>query len=301
MDEWKRESHWGWGQCHCPCGHHSLTSSRLPYWQGWAGLQSPSSVSSVGAQGHVGLEVALNKLNPCQPAGEWVATLSQQHWDKHHCYRQLLPGQIKGNSWRAPVIYTNQQQFSEIVSDSTSPSPCFSSQDGHAIFSEDISPWKNFLLWASSHHIFRSFGPGSWCHLMLCLPSPLLLWLSGRVVCQPFPLRPVWQQNRQASQPQRLPTPLFLWPPAWRVSLTLPLSALPLLDKLTMCPPPHVMLNTKPGCTNIAHTFSIHILHLFSLFDSHTLIHAFTFLGDINTSSYIQNERSSSNSIEIGL
>lgn len=85
MDEWKRESHWGWGQCHCPCGHHSLTSSRLPYWQGWARLQSPSSVSSVGAQGHVGLEVALNKLTPCQPAGECGATLSQQHWDKHHC------------------------------------------------------------------------------------------------------------------------------------------------------------------------------------------------------------------------
>lgn len=99
-------------------------------------------------------------------------------------------------------------------------------------------------------------------------------------------------------------------------SLTLPLSALPFLAKLhvasSMCPLPHVMLNTDPACTNRAHAvfihmlflymcFFIHVLRSFSLIDSDTLIHAFVFLGDINTSSYIQNERRSSNSIESGL
>lgn len=124
---------------------------------------------------------------------------------------------------------------------------------------------------------------------MLCPPSPLPFWLLGRAVCQSFPLRPVWQQDRQASQPQRLPTPFS----KEEKNLFLPFLA------STTCPSPHVILSTKPECTNPG--FLICMLHSFSLFDSDTLIHAFAFLGDLNTSSYIQNERRCSNSIETGL
>lgn len=116
------------------------------------------------------------------------------------------------------------------------PSPQFSSQDGHAAFSEDISLGEQVLTLGTNLTVFRSFAPGSWCRLVLCPPSSpsscfarVGLWLDGAAVCQSFPLRPMWQQSRQASQPQSLPLPhlifkegcdtshggspqLFLWP-----------------------------------------------------------------------------------------
>lgn len=116
-------------------------------------------------------------------------------------------GKSDGNSGKAAVIYTApiQQQFSETVSKNTSSSPCFSSQNGHAVFSEDISLWKQLLTvgtnLTSSHRVFRPW---------FLMPSDALSsFCSASLACQSFPLRPVWQQNKQASQPQRLPTPYF--------------------------------------------------------------------------------------------
>lgn len=173
MDEWRRERHWGWGQCHCGtgCGHHSLTRAGCVTDKGlnWAAKAREYkhcllSGCSRHAQGNAGLKAALNKLTTCQPAGERVSecppSLSSTGTNIAST-GSFCEGKSDGNSGKAAVIYTApiQQQFSETVSKNTSPSPCFSSQNGHAVFSEDISLWKQLLTvgtnLTSSHRVFR--------------------------------------------------------------------------------------------------------------------------------------------------
>lgn len=157
------------------------------------------------------------------------------------CISSFLQGLLARQMWtarKAVATHTTsiQQQSSEMASESTHPFSPVSSQGGHAAFSEDISPWEQLLTLGANLTVFRSFAPGSWCRRVLCPPSSpsscfarVGLWLGGAAVCQSFPLGPMWQQSRQASQPQSLPPPhlifkegcdtshggcpqLFLWP-----------------------------------------------------------------------------------------
>jgi len=143
--------------------------------------------------------------------------------------------------------------------------------------------------------------------LLLCSCEPLAWWA---VVCCSIPPRPVCQQNRQSPQPQSLApsTPYFqgrLWHLTPTAPQLFPLAGLHFSVKLdvasALCPLPPVMLHTLPECTNTTHAFSYICFIRSRVFNSGTVIHAFAFLGDINTSSYIQNEKGSSNSIETGL
>lgn len=331
MDEQRRESHWGWGQCRCCTGrgYYSLTSSGLPYWQGgepgWEGCRvkalSPQRVWACSSKRRAGScseqadRTSGWQVSNCPPT---LSSTGTNITSIRSCCKGCLQGkreQLERQLQHTQHLFSSS--FQEWLLKVPTPSPQFSSQDGHAEFSKDISLWEPLLTLGTNLTATTSSGLLPPAPDVLCPPSPpsfcfscVGLWLDGAAVCQSFPLRPVWQQSRQASQPQSLPpqTPYFqgrLWHLARRVSPTLPPAGLPFSVKLdtasTPCPTPPVMLSTVPECTNTTRALS-HICFVRSaLFKSDTLIHAFTFLGDVNTSSYIQNEKGSSNSIEIGL
>lgn len=182
-------------------------------------------------------------------------------------------------------------------------SPQFSTQDARLPSSAETSTWERSLTLGAD--LTATAASGLWCptssalHLLLFSWGPLSWQASHVPVLPPIP---AWQQSTDKDRPPTpgLPQPYFQgkqWSPTGRALwVTAPPSSANLCCIHITC-----RACTKPECTNTTCVLSYVCSIRSALFNSGTLIHAFTFLGDINTNSYIQNEKGNSNSIEIGL